>query len=106
VDPSVGFLLNRTCVQVQIEWLQSTILFQATYHPFDDITRIQSYQMRLVNVCFIKIRSKHSSNTLLSLLRMFMKQTLHKFIYALFEQNSSEFDDITRIQSYQMRLVT
>ena len=48
VDPSVGFLLNRTCVQVQIEWLQSTILFQATYHPFDDITRIQSYQMRLV----------------------------------------------------------
>ena len=48
MDPSVGFLLNRTCVQVQIEWLQSTILFQATYHPFDDITRIQSYQMRLV----------------------------------------------------------
>jgi len=46
VDPSVGFLLNRTCVQVQIEWLQSTILFQATYHPFDDVTRIQSYQMR------------------------------------------------------------
>ena len=28
------------------------------------------------NVCFIKIRSKHSSNTLLSLLRIFMKQTL------------------------------
>ena len=28
------------------------------------------------NVCFIKIRSKHSSNTLVSLLRIFMKQTL------------------------------
>ena len=27
------------------------------------------------NVCFIKIRSKHSSNTLLSLLRFFMKHT-------------------------------
>ena len=28
------------------------------------------------NVCFIKIRSKNSSNTLMSLLRIFMKQTL------------------------------
>ena len=28
------------------------------------------------NVCFIKIRSKHNSNTLLSLLQIFMKQTL------------------------------
>ena len=28
------------------------------------------------NVCFIKIRSKHSSNTLVSLLRIVMKQTL------------------------------
>jgi hypothetical protein len=28
------------------------------------------------NVCSIKIRSKHNSNTLLSLLRIFMKQTL------------------------------
>ena len=28
------------------------------------------------NVCLIKIRSKHSSNTLLCLLRIFMKQTL------------------------------
>ena len=30
----------------------------------------------LNNVCFIKIPSKHSNNTLLSLLRIFMKQTL------------------------------
>ena len=28
------------------------------------------------NVCYIKIHSKHSNNTLLSLLRSFMKQTL------------------------------
>ena len=28
------------------------------------------------NVCFIKIRSKHNDNTLLSLLRIFMKQAL------------------------------
>ena len=31
----------------------------------------------LGNVCFIKIRTKYSSNTLLSLVRIFMKQTLH-----------------------------
>ena len=31
------------------------------------------------NVCFIKIRSKYSSNTLVSLLRIFMKQTLSAF---------------------------
>ena len=30
------------------------------------------------NVCFIKIRSKYSSNTLLSLLPIFMKQTLQR----------------------------
>ena len=32
----------------------------------------------LVNVCFIKIHSKHSSNTLVSLLQILMKQTLGK----------------------------
>ena len=32
------------------------------------------------NVCFIKIRSKHNSNTLLNFLRLFLKQTLHRFI--------------------------
>ena len=30
----------------------------------------------LYNVCFLKICSKHSNSTLVSLLRMFMKQTL------------------------------
>ena len=32
--------------------------------------------VKLGNVCFIKVRSKHSSNTLMSLLQIFMKQTL------------------------------
>ena len=32
--------------------------------------------VRHCNVCFIKNRTKHSSNTLVSLLRIFMKQTL------------------------------
>ena len=37
---------------------------------------LQSNYNYLVNVCFIKIRSKHNSNPLLSLLRIFMKQAL------------------------------
>ena len=45
-DPNLGFLVNRSCVQIHIEWLQSTLLFQSTYHHYDDITRIQTYQMR------------------------------------------------------------
>ena len=32
------------------------------------------------NVCFIKIRSKNSSNTLVSLLQIFMKQTLQSLL--------------------------
>ena len=46
IDPNLGFLVNRTCVQVHIEWIQSALLFQSTYHHYDDITRIQTYQMR------------------------------------------------------------
>ena len=34
-------------------------------------------QKTLCNVCLIKNRSKHNSNTLLRLLRIFMRQTLH-----------------------------
>ena len=36
------------------------------------------------NVCFIKIRSKHSSNTLVSLLRIFLKQTLQAVVIIQF----------------------
>jgi hypothetical protein len=32
------------------------------------------------NICFIKIRSKHSNDTLLSLLRIFMKQMLRDYM--------------------------
>ena len=34
------------------------------------------FLFHLNNVCFIEIRSRHSNNTLLSLLQIFMKQTL------------------------------
>ena len=37
--------------------------------------------LKSFNVCFIKIRSKHNSNTLLSLLRIFMKQALYEIVF-------------------------
>ena len=40
-------------------------------------------------ICFIKNRSKHSCNTLLSLLRIFMKQTL--YLSHLFNQGTLHF---------------
>ena len=45
-DPNSGYLVNKTSIRIHIEWLQSLLLFQATYHHYDDITRIQTYQMR------------------------------------------------------------
>ena len=45
------------------------------------INKIQYFTvLKPTNVCFIKIRSKHSSNTLVSLLWIFMKQTLIQFV--------------------------
>ena len=41
-----------------------------------------------VNVCFIKNRSKHNSNTLLSLLRIFMKQTLFALNCIIYQNQS------------------
>ena len=45
-DPSLGYLVNRTSVRVHVEWLMSCLLFQSTYHHYDDVTRVQTYQMR------------------------------------------------------------
>ncbi|XP_071513816.1 uncharacterized protein [Panulirus ornatus] len=37
---------ERKEVTVQIEWVESLLLFQATYHKYDDVTRMHNYQMR------------------------------------------------------------
>ena len=38
-DPSFGYLVNRTNVRILVEWLQSSVLFQSTYHNYDDVSR-------------------------------------------------------------------
>ena len=41
-----------------------------------DLSKVHGTLNISFNICFIKIRSKHNDNTLLSLLRIFMKQAL------------------------------
>jgi len=45
-DPNSFYLNDKQQVRVQIEWLSSYLLFQSTYHKYDDVTRIHNYQMR------------------------------------------------------------
>ena len=51
----------------------------------------KSFFFPVNNVCLIKIRSKHGSNTLLCLLRFFMKQTLNQKIDKVEPSNSNSF---------------
>ena len=57
-------------------------LGRATSTVFDFCPRpaMKDLNVPKSNVCFKQIRSKHNSNTLLSLLRIFLKQTLTKSI--------------------------
>ena len=66
---------NNLC---SITRYQDTVLYVMLTSSSLDIlaNRWQKIEQKQLNVCFIKIRSKHNSNTLLSLLRNFMKQTL------------------------------
>ena len=50
---------------------------------------IRRYEF-VTNVCLIKIRSKHSSNTLLHLLRIFMRQTLFMNTMMAFTRNAKK----------------
>ncbi|CAB4065232.1 unnamed protein product [Lepeophtheirus salmonis] len=43
---SLGYLIGRSNIRIQIEWIQSYLLFQSTYHHYDDLIRVQTYQMR------------------------------------------------------------
>ncbi|KAK7080930.1 hypothetical protein SK128_012888, partial [Halocaridina rubra] len=41
-----AYVDDRKELTVQIEWVESLLLFQATYHKYDDVTRMHNYQMR------------------------------------------------------------
>uniref|UniRef100_T1IZ86 MATH domain-containing protein n=1 Tax=Strigamia maritima TaxID=126957 RepID=T1IZ86_STRMM len=45
-DPACFFLDDSNHLIVHIEWIESVILFQASYHKYDEICRAQNYQMR------------------------------------------------------------
>lgn len=45
-DPAFRFLESSNNLTVQIEWIESLMLFQASYHKYDEVCRAQNYQMR------------------------------------------------------------
>lgn len=46
LDKGQGYLFDKNKVRVQIEWTQSLLLFQSTYHKYDDLVRMQYHQMK------------------------------------------------------------
>jgi hypothetical protein len=47
-----GYVNDKQQLRVQVEWDETLLLFQATYHKYDDVGRIHNYQMRLVPFFF------------------------------------------------------
>ncbi|XKL64828.1 hypothetical protein PGB90_004914 [Kerria lacca] len=45
-EPNCPFLTDKNQIRVQIEWEESYLLFQATYHKYDDVIRLHNQQMR------------------------------------------------------------
>ena len=44
--PDCPYLNQKGQLRVRIEWLECHLLFQATYHKYDDVCRIHNQQMR------------------------------------------------------------
>lgn len=40
------FLTDKGQLRIRLEWNESHLLFQATYHKYDDVCRIHNQQMR------------------------------------------------------------
>lgn len=45
-EPGCPYLTDKGQLRVQIEWEESYLLFQATYHKYDDVSRLHNTQMR------------------------------------------------------------
>lgn len=45
-DPGCEYLAEKGQLRVQVEWEESHMLFQATYHKYDDVSRVHNIQMR------------------------------------------------------------
>lgn len=41
-----GFVGEKQQLRIQVEWDETLLLFQATYHKYDDVGRVHNYQMR------------------------------------------------------------
>jgi len=46
VKPVNGYAGDKQQLRIQVEWDETLLLFQATYHKYDDVGRVHNYQMR------------------------------------------------------------
>ena len=63
-DPSFGYLVNRTNVRILVEWLQSSVLFQSTYHNYDDVSRDDDWQSN----CFTSVKLERNTQPWIKLI--------------------------------------
>jgi len=54
-EPGCPYLTDKGQLRVQVEWGECYLLFQATYHKYDDVCRIHNYQMRSVSLCMLML---------------------------------------------------
>lgn len=45
-EANCPFITDKNQIRVQIEWQECYLLFQATYHKYDDVIRLHNQQMR------------------------------------------------------------
>ncbi|KAK7595047.1 hypothetical protein V9T40_001480 [Parthenolecanium corni] len=45
-EPNCPFITDKNQLRIQIEWGDSYLLFQSTYHKYDDVVRLHNQQMR------------------------------------------------------------
>ena len=45
-DEHCPFLTDKGQIRIRLEWNESHLLFQATYHKYDDVCRVHNQQMR------------------------------------------------------------
>ena len=81
--------VKKTCLKKDLSSLEHmnklcNIIWFCKSRPETSIFQIFTCDKAGNNACFIKFRSKHSSNTVLCLLRNLMKQTLAQFIQVAF----------------------
>lgn len=87
-----SYMTNKGQIRVRIEWNESHLLFQATYHKYDDVCRIHNQQMRR------EIAALQAENYTLER-QLFIYQKSLAYAHAQQNQQSSHSEHLQRSTS-------